>query len=100
MDDLLRPVKSAVKRTPLWPLLRPRRIHIYGVGAPKTGTYSVAELFSEYRAGHEAHPDTSLRIIQEERDDTLSRDDVYRRLRQRDRRRRLEAEAAHFLASR
>lgn len=97
MNDLLRPVKAAVKKTPLWPMLRPRRIHIYGVGAPKTGTYSVAQLFSGYRSGHEAHPAASLRIIQAERDGTLNRDEVLRHLQRRDRRWRLEAEAAHFL---
>ena len=97
VDDFLRPFKSAVKKTPLWPLLRPRRIHVYGVGAPKTGTYSVAQLFSKYRSGHEAHPEESLRIIKATRDDTLSRDEVFQRLRRRDRKWRLEAESAHFL---
>lgn len=97
MGDLLRPVKTVVKQTPLWPMLRPRRIHVYGVGAPKTGTYSVAQLFSAYRSGHEAHPGETLRIIQAERAGTLHTDDVLQKLRDRDRRWRLEAEAAHFL---
>jgi len=55
MIDLLRPVKETVKQTPLWPILRPRRIHMYGVGAPKTGTVSLAQLFGNYRTAHEAH---------------------------------------------
>lgn len=97
MRNILRPVKSAVKKTPLWPMIRPRRIHVYGVGAPKTGTVSLARLFEHYRSGHEKHPAESLRIIQGERSGKLDRDDVLRALRRRDRRRRLEVESAHFL---
>lgn len=97
MGNILRPIKSAVKRTPLWPMIRPRRVHVYGVGAPKTGTVSVAQLFEHYRTGHEKHPAESLRIIQGERSGKLDRDDVFRALRRRDRRRRLEIESAYFL---
>jgi hypothetical protein len=97
MRNILRPIKSAVKKTPLWPMLRPRRIHVYGVGAPKTGTVSLARLFEHFRSGHERHPAESLRIIQDERSGELDREDVLRALRSRDRRRRLEVESAHFL---
>ena len=97
MRNILRPIKSAVKKTLLWPMLRPRRIHVYGVGAPKTGTVSLARLFERYRSGHERHPAESLRIIQGERSGKLDREDVLRALRSRDRRRRLEVESAHFL---
>jgi len=97
MRNILRPIKSAVKKTPLWPMLRPRRIHVYGVGAPKTGTVSLARLFEHFRSGHERHPAESLRIIQGERSGELDREDVLRALRSRDRRRRLEVESAHFL---
>ena len=97
MGNILRPVKSAVKKTPLWPMIRPRRIHVYGLGAPKTGTVSLARLFEHYRSGHEKHPAESLRIIQGERSGKLDRGDVLRALRRRDRRRRLEIESAHFL---
>jgi hypothetical protein len=97
MRNILRPIKSAVKKTPLWPMLRPRRIHVYGVGAPKTGTVSLARLFEHYRSGHEKHPAESLRIIQGKRNGKLGREDVLSALRRRARRRRLEVESAHFL---
>jgi len=63
MTDLLRPVKETVKQTPLWPILRPRRIHVYGVGAPKTGTVSLAQLFGNYRTAHEAHVSESPDVV-------------------------------------
>lgn len=97
MRNILRPIKSAVKKTPLWPMIRPRRVHVYGMGAPKTGTVSLAQIFEHYRSGHERHPAESLRIIQGERSGKLDQDDVLRALRRRDRRRRLEVESAYFL---
>ena len=97
MTDLLHPVKTAVKQTPLWLLLRPRRIHVFGVGAPKTGTYSVYRMFANYRAAHEAHPGETLRIIQGKREGALSRKEFRSKLKWRTRRWRLEVEAAHFL---
>ena len=38
MDAVIRPLKKAVKRSPLWPVLRPRRLHAYNLGAGRTGT--------------------------------------------------------------
>jgi len=97
MTDILRPVKTVVKQTPLWPLLRPRRVHVFGIGAPKTGTHSVSRLFANYRSAHEAHPNETLQIIRGKREGTLTRREVLYKLRARDRKWRLEAEAAHFL---
>jgi len=33
--------------------VRPRRLRIYNVGCPKTGTTTVPRMFADYRAGHE-----------------------------------------------
>jgi len=93
MTGLLRSVKDAVKQTPLWPILRPRRIHVYGVGAPKTGTVSLARLFGNYRTGHEAHPDQSADIVAAGAKGKELRDCV----RKRDHRWRLECEVGYFL---
>ena len=97
MSDVLRAVKNEIKQTPLWPLLRPRRIHVYGVGAPKTGTNSVSKLFGAYRAGHEQHVDQTLNIIRKKRDGA-PQSKVIEQLRRRDRRWRLEVESAYFFA--
>lgn len=47
-------LKSAVKQSPLGPLLIRRRFHAYCLGPPKTGTTSVSALFRDhYRSAHE-----------------------------------------------
>jgi len=97
MEVLLRPVKRAVKQTPLWPVLRPRRIHVYGVGAPRTGTNSISQLFKGYRTAHEAHPRQTFELIQRKRDDRISKQEIFREIKSRDRKWRLECESAHFL---
>jgi len=97
MTSILGAAKTVVKKTPLWPLLRPRRIHIYGVGAPKTGTVSLARLFANYRSGHEAHPAETLQILRDIRTGEVGQNRVREALRSRDRKWRLECESAHFL---
>ena len=45
----------------VYSVLVPRRIHVYCIGTPKTGTHSMAGLFErEYRAAHE--PDKSIQM--------------------------------------
>lgn len=95
MSDILGRLKTAVKHSPLWPLLRPRRIHVYGVGAPRTGTVSLSRLFGEYRSGHEAHVNQTLEIIRSARRGCSQRK-IIEQVGRRDRRWRLEFEAAYF----
>lgn len=97
MPALLQQVKQVVKQTPLWPVLRPRRIHVYGIGAPRTGTHSLSQLFTEYRTAHEAHPEETLDIVQEKRNDRIPKQELFRKIKSRDRKWRLEFESAHFL---
>jgi hypothetical protein len=92
-------VRKAVKRSPLWPLLRLRRVHVYTVGAPKTGTHSVDQLFSKnYRSGHERYSAETIRMLKQRKKGALSHSELVGKIRDRDRRRRLESESAHFLA--
>ena len=93
MADFLQSVKDAVKQTPLWPILRPRRIHLYGIGAPRTGTLSLRRLFGYYRTGFEVHLDTTVDLIRSQ----LSDERLRNRLRRRDRRARFESEVAYYL---
>ena len=88
MSDFLKPIKDAVKQTPLWLALRPRRIHVYGVGAPRTGTLSLTRLFGEYRSAHEPHLDRTVELIKAQPPTT----ELQGALRKRDRRWRLECE--------
>lgn len=89
--------KSIVRRTPLWSALRPRRIHVYGVGAPKTGTRSVAHLFGSYRSKHEAHPSWTASLIKKIQRGSLSHATVRRKMKKREERDRLECESAYYL---
>jgi len=99
VTDLLRHVKDAVKQTPVWPLLRPRRIHVYNLGAGRTGTTAITEVFSGvFRASHEAHVAETATLLSDYLSDTVSKRDVKRKLIARDRRWRLEFESSPFLA--
>src|SRR5262245_10933234 len=45
---------------PFFPVIRPRRIDVCCCGLSKTGTHSIAGLFSQYRSAH--HPDAQRRL--------------------------------------
>lgn len=47
----------------LRPHVRPRRFHAFGVGGPKTGTHSLAGVFSRYRAWHEPLIEHFMQVI-------------------------------------
>jgi hypothetical protein len=47
----------------LRPHVRPRRFHAFGVALPKTGTHSLAAVFSRYRAWHEPDRDYYAQIV-------------------------------------
>jgi hypothetical protein len=93
MRKLLKPL---IRRTPLWKTLRPRHIHVYGVGAPKTGTSSVAHLFGAYRSKHEAHPEWTVNLIKrlESEPDNPQTHQVLKKREEKD---RLECESAYYL---
>lgn len=79
-------------------LTQRRAFQLYGVGAPKTGTKSVAAIFGAYRSAHEARYSRFPALLRARFAGDLP-DEVARRwLRQRDARLWLECEAAHPLA--
>lgn len=90
-------LRSWVVQSPLWPLLRPRRFHVFGVGAPKTGTHSIARLFQYFRSGHEAHAVETIEVLKKWKNDQLLGSELRKALRRRDRTWRLECDVAHFL---
>lgn len=88
------PIKAPLRR------MRRRRIHVYGVGAARTGTTTLASMFGHsYRAAHEAD---AARLIDLAIDGATSSASDAPRIRQavvaRDRRLHLEVEASHALA--
>jgi len=99
MIDIVKAVKSGIKKTPLWPLLRPRRIHAYNLGAGRTGTNAVTSIFSSaFRAEHEAHAARTIELLSEYWSDSITEREVRRELIARDRKWRLELESSPFLA--
>jgi hypothetical protein len=93
INDLL----SRVSHNSAIPLFgRRRRIHLYGVGLPKSGTASIAQLFSEYRSSHEPENREFLKDLNLYLKRQLSEAQMRRLLRERDRKLALEVESSHF----
>jgi hypothetical protein len=77
----------------------PRRFQAYCIGAPKTGTTSVASMFSPvYRSRHEPEPEHTIKTVLKYLKGRCSRSDVKTAMRERDRRLWLELESFHILA--
>jgi len=79
----------------LRPHVRPRRFHAFGIGGPKTGTHSLAGVFSRYRAWHEPLIEHFMQIIMARATGTLSDSAARDHLRQLDRRMWLEFNASY-----
>jgi hypothetical protein len=77
--------------------LQPRRIHVYGIGAPKTGTASVARVFSDYRSRHEPRVTDTIELVWRKENGKLSGSEIRSVLQTRDRWLNLECEVAHYL---
>ena len=77
---------------------QPRRFHIYCVGAAKTGTTTVAEMFKDhYRAEHEPETEPTNQFVIDYLERKIDSNKGEKFLRERDRRLNLELESAHPL---
>lgn len=78
--------------------LRPRRCHVYCLGAAKTGTTSLAQMLSQQRrSAHEPETAETNQIVIGYLSKKLSKNDVMQLLKKRDRRLNLEFESSHPL---
>lgn len=77
---------------------RSRRFHAYCVGAAKTGTTSIASSFAAYRTLHEPEPLQTTRLVIDYLEKKIDNNTLQVRLKERDKRLRLEMESAHPLA--
>ncbi len=98
---MLEIVKKTLIRGPvrefLLPRLRPRPFHAYCVGAMKTGTHSLANLFKEsHRANHEPERGQTIRTTLAWQRGEMSDDDVRDYLIKRDRRLWLAMDSSVF----
>lgn len=97
MTDLLSHFKKTVKKTPLWPVLRPRRIHAYNLGMGRTGTTAMASIFASFRTAHEPMGKETISVLERYWKEELPEQDVRAFLRKRDRVHRFEFESTPFL---
>lgn len=79
-------------------VFQPRRFQIYGVGAPKTGTHSIANIFSEFRSQHEPDYQQTTRMLERSWLGDIDRNKRACWLRNRDRLLWLECESSHLIA--
>ncbi|HYF46728.1 MAG TPA: sulfotransferase [Acidimicrobiales bacterium] len=74
-----------------------RRFVLYGVGAAKSGTATLADVFAwSYRSGHEPESERFVPLLCDVLEGRASRSKLRREVRRRDRRLRLEVDAAGF----
>ncbi len=75
--------------------IRPRRLRVFGIGSPKSGTHSLAGVFEgHYRTAHEPEALRLVELICAVADGTANPADLDRELRDRERRLRLEVNCA------
>ena len=88
--------QDVISRVKDWlrPHVRPRRFHAFGIGGPKTGTHSLAGVFSRYRAWHEPLIQHFMQIIMARASGDLSHSAARDQLRKLDRRMWLEFNAS------
>jgi len=54
----------ALKNTNIWKKMNPMRIHVYGVGAPRTGTLSLSKMsIPKYKSDHEPNYQNIIPIV-------------------------------------
>jgi hypothetical protein len=79
------------------PLRHPRRFRAYGVGAIKTGTHSLANIFTpHYRAAHEPEHHDVTRILAEYHQDKINLNQLVDWLQQQDQRLWLEMNSSYL----
>ncbi len=88
----MKQIKSLIRN------LLPRRFQVYCVGCAKTGSTSLASMFSlSYRTAHEAKTQKTNQLIIDWLEKKIDKAELQRRLIERDRQLKLELESAHPL---
>jgi hypothetical protein len=91
-------VAEGAQRTGVYPYIRRRKFLAFCVGAPKTGTQSITDIFEDrYRSAHEPLWGGTMEILRAALRGEHSREEWKRILRKRDREMHLEMESSHFL---
>jgi sulfotransferase family protein len=90
--------KHVTSRVKDWlrPHVRPRRFHAFCVGAPKTGTHSLAGVFSRYRAWHEPLLEHFSQLVMARANGELCESAAREQIRRLDRRMWLEFNASYI----
>lgn len=92
----LESIKHKIKKTSFWSSMNPRSFHAYCVGAPKTGTHSMAKIFSDYH--HSSHEPTNKQLSRLIINDNTFSVETKKYLWRRDRYLWLEMESSHLIS--
>lgn len=94
MGSLIESFKNIIKPW-VFPIVHSRRFQAFGVGMAKSGTNSIAGIFTrQYRVDHEPEGELMIRKIMAHRNGHLSQNQITRFLRKRDRRLWLEFDSS------
>ena len=97
MSNLISRLGELAKQSSIGRLFA-KKMHVYCIGAPKTGTMSVAEIFRKpFRAAHEPQPKESIEFVIAFRTGEIDRPEALDLLKLRDKLLALDCEAAHYL---
>ena len=100
LSDTLRCISKnaelALKNTSIWKKMNTRRIHVYGVGAPRTGTLSLSKMFTpKYKSDHEPNYQNIIPIVAQKHG--VKKRYTRRRIKEELNRERLEVHVSHIL---
>lgn len=95
MTQRQRSILSKLKRKYIG--LLPRKFHCFCVGAPKTGTTSIAWIFRNYRSAHEPDPIKTTEFIIKVDQGFYSKEEAISLIKERDKLLNLEIESGHPL---
>lgn len=73
-----------------------RRFHVYNVGLIRTGTSSMAGIFSKYRSGHELLMDAATKLTKEYNEQVISKETLRQFIIERDLQLFLEMDSSHI----
>jgi hypothetical protein len=79
MQSLREEIKQLVKYW-VFPLLRPRRFHAYGIGIAKSGTSSMNGILGRYRSVHEPAKERFMAIIMSKANGSLSATEAHKQI--------------------
>jgi hypothetical protein len=89
-------LKRVFRSTFLFPLVKPRKAHLYCTGTAKSGTHSIEMMFGNLRSAHQPESDTVIDMIFDLASGRVDAAELGRYLLERDRRLWLDVDSSHL----